>query len=131
MVKSIYQAEEAYYLANGEYTKDLPLLDIEVALEEACIYKNSDPEHSYYRCENVSIGVYDNATDVQVQTRNIGYLQFLTDDESEDFNESLKKGDIMCLSSDDTAKKVCRSLGPIKKEKEVSAGPWTYMVILQ
>ncbi|MBR2082507.1 MAG: prepilin-type N-terminal cleavage/methylation domain-containing protein [Elusimicrobiaceae bacterium] len=128
MVRSIYAAEEAYYLSNGEYTLDLKALDIEIP-EGGCTYGNGTV-HRVYKCGDYNIGVYNSAKNVQIQTHNIGYLQYLTDEENSAVNENLKKGDILCLSSDDTAKKVCRSLGTIRKEKEVSAGGWTYMVLL-
>ena len=129
LVKAIYQAEESFFLSNGEYTLNLKELDIEVPFED-CRYSQST-RIGAYNCADVSFGIYNGGTNVQVQTHDIGYLHYLTEEENTNINENLKKGDIVCMSSDDTAKKVCRSLGPIKKEKEVSAGPWTYMVILQ
>ena len=52
LLKAINQAQEAYYLTNGEYTNDLTLLDIDIP-EEKIDYPdadNHDPSQYYYHC---------------------------------------------------------------------------------
>ncbi len=121
LVKSLVEAEESYYLANGHYTDDLTALDVEPP-NEGCTYKVSE-WGNYYRCADFSIGVYNDASNVQVQLRNskqtyIAYLQYFTDEGNK------KKGDIFCFSKGETARNVCRSLGP---GEERESDDWEYV----
>ncbi len=125
LVKSIYQAEEAYYLANGEYTYNLDALDIDLPGIENCTKGTGK-----YTCGSVNIGVWggDTPTNAQVHiTRNAtnpwSYAQYF------DETTSYKKGDIICKSIGETTRQVCRSLG-IGEEKELSSG-WDYVYVLK
>ncbi len=128
-VHALYEAEQAFYLTNGEYTRDLKALDVDFAGSE-CTYRELRA-HTVYQCPDVSIGIYDNATNVQVQVQNIGYARWLVNIEDDDFNEIMTKGEMTCFAGDEVAKKACRSLGSIAKEKEVEVGPWIYWVKLK
>ena len=54
MLQSIHQAQEVYYLANGEYTDNLDLLDIEIPfqIEPGGLGNENYPNRYYYRCKS-------------------------------------------------------------------------------
>ncbi len=125
LVKSIYQAEEAYYLANGTYTYNLDELDIDIPNLENCSKGNGT-----YRCGIVNIGVWGGETPTNAQvhiTRNAhnpwSYAQYF------DEVSSYKKGDIICKSIGETTRQVCRSLGSGEEKKHGSG--WDYVYILK
>lgn len=124
LVKSIAQAEEAYFLTHGQHTLDLTALDIEIP-SEGCTYITDSSSKGYYRCPNkFSIGVYDGPKDAQWQTSEIAYFQMFAD------GVSSKKGDIVCLSNTATARKACQTLGE-GTETEVNAGSWKWKYALK
>lgn len=124
LVKSIAQAEAAYYLAHGDYTYDFTALDIDIPAE-GCTYKvNNNKDGAYYVCPKFNIGVYDGPVDAQWQTSEIAYFQMFAD------GVSSKKGDIVCLSNTATARKACQTLGE-GTETEVNAGAWKWKYALK
>ncbi len=126
LVNSIYQAEEAYYLANGEYTYDLTALDIDIP-SAGCTYR-SDEYGQYYLCPGPHlIGTYNGPSNAQWQTDTIAYLQFFADFE-ETNHVPFKKGDIVCFSKTETARKTCQSLGA---GTEYESNPWKWIYILK
>ena len=123
LVRSVYEAQQAYFLANGEYTDSFSALDIDVG--EECTFR-SNQYGSSYLCPEFKISIY-NGSNVQVQVKNMAYLQFF-----DDFTEGgvdFKKGDIACHSKTERAREICRSLGP-GSEQEYVAGDWKYTYLL-
>ena len=119
MVRALYQAEEAYYLANGEYSNDLAALDVQIPTS-GCTYQiDTQYDGSYYSCPGYSIGKWGG--NVQYQTSNIAYLQQFR--ESEGRGITYKKGDIWCYSKTERYRKICKSLGP---GTEFEDTPWLY-----
>ena len=57
-VKSVLQAEDAYYLANGEYTDDWDLLPLEVSGERNNTYANIMNFSGGYIGLNSKVGIY-------------------------------------------------------------------------
>ncbi len=123
LVRSVYEAQQAYFWANGEYTDDFSELDIDVG--QGCT-SGSTQYGSYYLCPEFKIGIY-NGTNIQLQAKDMAYLQFF-----DDFTEggvNFQKGDITCHSRTERAREICRSLGP-GNEQEYVAGNWKYTYLL-
>ncbi len=112
LVKTLKTAEEAYYLANGTYTVDLMSLDIQVPTNN-CTYS---PEGYYFNCgeKKETWGIWGDT--IQAGDSDIRYLQFLDHTEG-------ARGQIVCYSRGDIARKVCKTLGP---GEEKSGELWTY-----
>ena len=122
IVKTIGDAQEAYQLANGTYTTDLTLLDVEVPA--GCTPTSTD--NKVYNCGNSwQIGVYDGPTNVQVGDNTIHYVYSFAPHET----YHRKRGDILCVSRGDIARKVCKTLGPGTEEEDT--GWWNYIYTLQ
>ncbi len=129
VVKEIAQAEEAYYLANGNYTYELENLDIDLPTK-GCTYVTNDQYGQYYHCKQknnsyFNIGVWNGPTNAQFQTSNIAYLHYLTD-RSGDLE--YKKGDVWCYSKDTISRAVCKSLGEGTEYEFSSGWKWKYVL---
>ena len=128
LVKSFVAAEEAYYLANGEYTDDMPALDVALPTQGECTY-NRTGWGNYYTCMDFSIGIYNDATNVQVNTHNMAYMHFFKDFTSSSTNLEYKKGDIVCFSNESIGRQVCKTLGPgTEYNNETKAWKWEYIL---
>ena len=107
LVAALCQAEESFYLANGNYTSDLSVLDIDVG--GGCELAESKDS---YNCEDYNVVIANSATNAQVQVKQNGnvvlaYLQYFTDFAS----ANAVKGDIACFAKDTMNFQVCKSLG--------------------
>ncbi len=120
LVESLYQAQQAYFLANGDYASDIDELDVSIPKDESC-EKTQRSYASYYTCDFGRIGFYDDFSNVQFQTRKpeasraeLAYLHILKSDESGDF--VLEKGKRYCFATPDnrTAIAVCQSIGGVE-----------------
>ena len=124
LVNAIAQAEEIYYLANGDYTYELEELDVELPTA-GCKYITNDKYGRFYNCPSnrgtFSIGVWDGPSNAQYQTTQIAYLQYFKDRTIGDIE--YKKGDIWCYSKNDISRAVCKSLG---EGTEYEDSPWTW-----
>ena len=118
LVRAIHDAEETYYLANGEYTSDLEALDIQIP-SSGCTYK-TDEYGTYYSCTGFNVGVWG-PNNAQYQTSNIAYLQVFADFETRGI--VYKKGDIWCFSKTEKYRNICKSLGPGTEYEDT---PWLY-----
>ncbi len=126
IVHTLVQAEEAYYLANGEYTTRVDLLDVDLSSATCSYSPSSGSRHGIYHCaDNVAVGVYDGPTNAQVQVEGVAYFEIFSDYTEAD--NHFKKGDRACFSTDET-RQICKSLGP-GQEKDHQAGPWKYVYI--
>ena len=125
LVKSIYEAEQSYFLANGEYSNSFDELDVEIPTS-GCTFTDSQ-WGPYYSCEWGRLGIFNDAS-VQVHIKNIlAYGQFFND--FEEAGMSFKKGDIACSSATEQAREICRSLGA-GSEYDYVAGAWKYTYLL-
>ncbi len=124
LVASLKQAEEAYYLANGTYTYDLDLLDIEVPHSEEC----TRPYVHFYDCPTYRVGVWDLST-AQAGDATIRYSQLFDDAPkgSVAFGKEMK-GDFVCQARGSVAIKVCQNLGG--QEVEMDNG-WEKTFVLR
>lgn len=110
IVRALNEAEQAYYLANGEYTSALSELDVDIP-SQGCTYHTYLEKYGYYSCgtdPEIRYGVWVNGGNAQAGDNTIRYLQFFAD--WDEYNK--KAGDIVCYSKGETARKACRSLGP-------------------
>ena len=62
VMASLSQAQEAYYLENGEYTEDVSKLNVEIAGSCISIENNATltVNGSVYKCGSFILGVFDN-----------------------------------------------------------------------
>ena len=104
MLRSIMDAQEAYYLANGEYTDDLTKLDIEVppALVGVIGTASFDDKYSY-ACNA------DNCS-AEVNNANMPYLQFNYLHRDRDVANGTQYCHVI-RDKNDIAKSICQSLG--------------------
>ena len=124
LVDALVKAEESFYLANGNYTSDLSILDIDVG--NGCeLSTNKDS----YSCTDYVIAIANDATNAQVQIKSngnivLGYLHYFADYEP----AKAIKGDIACFAKDSLNFQVCQSLG-VGKQRDPS-GFWPYRYFL-
>ena len=129
LVKTLTVAEETYYLANGEYAADIADLDVDISLE-GCTRTVSKKGSVSYTCGQSSYGIAGKLSNVQAadisdKKNLIAYVQYFADYE----DRNAKKGDIMCYSKGDIARRACRTLGEgIEREYEESS--WNYYYTL-
>ncbi len=129
LVKTLYDAEQVYFVANGTYTNNLQLLDINLPENNNCTYiQKSSGEIGYYSCtqgtDTIFYGVFDGPANAQAVLSDISYQRWFMDFEP----YGIKKGNIACFSKTEIARKVCKSLGK-GVEKEGNA-VWNYVYIL-
>ena len=118
-VQFIYNAEEAYYLANGTYTDDLEALGV-YPPQSGCTYKTNDQYGKYYDCPGYNIGVWG-PSNAQYQTSNIAFLKHFV--EAETRGITYKKGERWCFSKTQKYRDICKSLGPGTEYEDT---PWLY-----
>ncbi len=110
LVASLYQAQQAYYLAHGEFAKDVDALDISIPIDDSCT-KEQDENYSRYKCSFGTIGLSDGYTDVQFKDPNnvIAYTYFVQDNSALEAEQGSK----YCFAwyTSDAAQEVCKSLG--------------------
>ena len=120
IVRALNEAEQAYFLANGEFTLELSKLDVEIP-SEGCISDHSN----YYDCGTDRYGVF-NKRNAQAGDSTIRYLQFFAD-----YNKyNIKAGDVACYSIGEISRKACRSLGPGSEQTGAGNGSWEYIYTL-
>ncbi len=113
LADALYKAEEAYFLANGKYTSDLSLLDVQIN----CQFVLLNAQHGYYDCGDFHVGVYDGPINTQVVLKEndksvLAYLHYLAEDSAlGEHSLGAKKGDIACFAANEVNRQVCRSLG--------------------
>ena len=122
IVRALNEAEQAYYLANGEFTPDLTKLDVDIPAEGCTYIQNA--EMSRYDCGNERYRV--SANNAQAGDSTIRYLQFFAD-----YNKyNMKAGDVACYSIGEISRKACRSLGPGSEQAGAGNGSWEYIYTL-
>ena len=112
LAKSIKDAEEAYYLANGEYTTDLENLDIGVGT-----YTTKEEETNYLKVElqnkiwiNIAINGYGsiyNRVEVMIPDRYFEGITFYFDNNP---NQNSTK---WCFARKNVYKQACKSMGGV------------------
>ena len=123
IVRALNEDEQAYFLANGQFTANLSQLDVEIPLE-GCTYTQKS-KYGYYECGTERYGVWKASGNAQAGDDTIRYLQYFADHDE----NNMKAGDIACFSKGEVSRKACRSLGP-GSEQESSAANWDYIYTL-
>lgn len=125
LVKTLKQAENAYYLEHGNYTSKLSELGINFSVS-GCTKTNYG-----VNCPDYYIGVFDGPINAQVgvsfttgEQKKIAYIQYFADSE----NDIYRRGDIVCFSRGELARRICKSLG--KGSESEHPINWDYRYIL-
>ena len=108
MLHSIEQAQEAFYLANGEYTNDLTELDIEVPTTQIGAWGlgNFDNKYSFSCLEKRTCGA-------DIDNKNMPRFEFIL----KGYANRLDKSTKLCIYGDlkgtknELAKQICESMG--------------------
>lgn len=129
LVESLYQAQQAYYLATGDFAGDIDMLDVSFAKDASCTKGTSGTSKSWYDCDFGRI--YNNKdTTVQFQNRpgktefantKIAYAHYLQDDDYYGF----KAGDRSCFAKPNykISQDVCKEMGGTYISE---SGSWIY-----
>ena len=127
LVAALKQAQEAYYLANGDYSYDFDQLDIGIPINAACV-RSKTKDGDVYDCNNVRYGIF-NKTKVEAGDQTIRYSQIFQEPKV-GWNEYglSHKDDRQCKARGITAIKVCQNLRG--QEIEVDNG-WDKTFILK
>ena len=121
LAKTLYTAEEAYFLENGKYTNILSNLGIDFP----CEYKVN-----YYDCTDFLIGVWDGNNAQAIVRENgtsvLSYRHYFAEDPT---NAEISKGSILCVSKTELDRQVCKSIGP-GHEINLPSDKWIYTYML-
>jgi len=126
LVESLYQAQQSYYLANGEFSKDIDDLDVSIPKNDSCIKtQKTGKGPSQYVCDWGTIGMFNYFSNIQFQTPNgkMAYLKFMTDYLGSD-NTQRKAGEAWCFASGETANEVCKQMGGEWRSGDGSNNSW-------
>ena len=124
LVESLYQAQQAYYLANGDFAGDIDELDVSIPKNSSCTKANNN---AYYDCNYGRIWGAPRAAQFQnkpsipnVSRADIAYTRYL-----KDYND-FKAGKRYCFAdpNNKTAKNVCIEMGG--KEFREPSSTWAY-----
>jgi len=130
LVASIYQAQQAYALAHGDYSKTFEELDLSLPLNNSCIHY-AHSQYDGYSCDFGKFGIYDDFSNVQFINANgqIAYVHFLKDYVSaKDIHYEQGKRYCFARPTNDTANSVCQSLGG-EQIGSSGTGGWNYYLI--
>ena len=114
MLKAIHDAQNVYYLANGEYTNDMAELDVNIPenlVDETLSGKESKPQQYYYACW-MKESCFAIASD-----QNLPAFEY----------QNGFKGKFWCQvnnSGNNLAKNICQSMGRIDTSKSWFAGKY-------
>jgi len=127
LVASICQAQQAYYLAHGDFATTFEELDLTLPLNESCV-KNETTTYYNYKCDFGRIGLYNDFSNVQFITSNsqLAYLHQLRELEISAYNMTFEAGKRYCFAKygNETAKSVCQSMGGAYMGE--ASGYWVY-----
>ncbi len=130
LVESIYQAQQAYILANGNYATSFSDLDLSLPLNNSCTHY-SHSEYDYYSCDFGQLGIFDDFSNIQfINAENqIAYVHFLKDYISA-IDIHYEQGKRYCFAkpTNDTANSVCQSMGGEQIGNSGTTG-WNYYLI--
>ena len=127
LVESLYQAQQNYYLANGEFAKDIDNLDISIPKNDSCVKTQNTAGQgvSRYKCDWGTIGMFNYFSNIQFQTPNgkMAYLKFMTDFLGSD--KALRQaGETWCFADGTTANDVCKQMGGEWRSGDGSNNSW-------
>ena len=115
-VEILYQAQERYFMMNGQYSKDIKNLDITFPIDSCGRVEKLSAGSIRYTCPRYNIGMYDSFSNIQIGRPSTskpigGYMAFLKDIYYVGVN--MKKGDRVCITDKENklGNKVCQSFG--------------------
>ncbi len=110
LVAALAQAEERYYLENGEYTDRFANLDIDLPVTEDCTRVQLEGKEEY-TCGKFVVSITDNTSSVQAGDATIRYVRFIQDFELEDY--IFQRGKTYCWAeqNNNIAMKTCQAFG--------------------
>ncbi len=112
LVETLYTAQQAYKLANGDFAEDVDDLDVAIPVNESCT-KDQTGGKSIYQCNYGTIGMYDTYANVQYLPvgEPVAYLHYLRDLETN--TGTRKAGERWCFArpGNTLAQQVCVSMG--------------------
>ncbi len=125
MVESLYQAQQAYYLAKGSFAKDIDLLDLSLPLNDSCV-KTQNSSISRYKCDFGTIGIFDSKSNVQFQAKPAynAYLHFFKDTTIS--GKSFRNGERWCFAhtkEKHPSRQICVDMGG---EEVLTNNSWSY-----
>ena len=126
LVRAVHDAEEVYFLANGEYTADISALDVQFSTAGCTITRDLATDKQYM-CANGYFGVADGPSNAQYLSpgKQIAYVHFFANADPDEM-VSYTRGDIWCWAKTTKYLDVCKSLGPGTLYSNSSIGGWTY-----
>ncbi len=113
LVSALAQAEERYYLENGEYTDRFANLDIEAPVTDDCTKVQLEGKEQY-TCGNFIVSITDDTSSVQAGDDTVRYVRFIQNYTLLDFE--FQKGKTYCWAelNNAVAEKTCQALGAEK-----------------
>ena len=127
LVKAMKDAQDRYFLTNGNYAYDVDDLDISLPINESCTKSvRKDKSGSFYDCGNERFGIFS-LSNAQAGDNTIRYIQYFDDKTGTDGGDFVK-GNIVCYSKGEVSRKACQSLG--QGEERVHNGNWDYAYVL-
>ena len=113
LVESLYQAQQAYYLAHGDFATDIDALDVSIPKDESCekIHNNL---RSQYKCPFGTVGLNDGLVAILYIDPNVNYVYIhYLKDYTTGYNIKLEKGKRYCWAkpANTTANDVCLNMG--------------------
>ncbi len=111
LTESLYQAQQAYFLAHGDFAVDIDKLDILIPKDDSCEKTKDTASVSVYKC---SYGVVYNgggAIQFQNKSKNIAYTHYY---KKTPFSDTLtfEVGKRYCFAGNKT-KEICQNMGGI------------------
>ena len=114
LVESLYQAQQVYKLANGNFATDIDDLDVDVPKDSSCT-KTQNASKSRYTCGYGIITMPDSFSNVQfiVKGGQLAYSHYLTDFNGSDLER--KAGEVWCFArtGNQVANDVCKGMGGV------------------
>ena len=130
LADAMYKAQQAYYLANGEFADNFDLLDVSFPNNSNCTRSTTEGDTDCYFCEHFWLCMADDLSNVQVvpvtgSVRGAYYVkQFKLKENIGGSSHSLLPGKDYCWGNNDINAKVCKSLGGTLLE----GTPWRYVL---
>ena len=121
LVESLYQAEQAYYLAHGDFTPNFQDLDISVPNLDSC-EQGGDAATTLYTCDFGKIVINYGFTNIQYIEPS-GQITYAHSFKEHPYFQKDKR---FCFAkaNNDTADSICKAMGGVKVED--MTGSWNY-----
>ena len=110
LVESIYQAQQVYFLTNGDFSYSLDDLDVSIPIDDSCTETKNNKKHEYY-CDWGTIKLTGNNTVVFFSKGNpqMGYSHMLLD------RDPFEKNKRYCNArpTSQISQEICQSMGGV------------------